>query len=102
MKHRSPNARCSGANPCKRRLCLEVIVIDCGWVVCVFIWEKGDHVIFFLSRVQRGDGGHPPVVTSHDLVIGGVLSHKDELSGFWFTRSCDWSERCQDAGYPKL
>ena len=60
MKHRSPNARCSGANPCKRRLCLEVIVIDCGWVVCVFIWGEGGPRDIFLSRVQRGDGGHPP------------------------------------------
>ena len=62
MKHRSPNARCSGANPCKRRLCLEVIVIDCGWVVCVFIFGvSGSRDIFFLSRVQRGDGGASPL-----------------------------------------
>ena len=59
MKHRSPNARCSGANPCNRRLCLEVIVIDCGWVVCVFIWGR-DHVIFFCHVSRGGMGGHPP------------------------------------------
>ena len=40
---------------------------------------KGDHVIFFFSRVQRGDGGASPLSWRHgqgDLVIGGAVSHK--------------------------
>ena len=31
-----------------------------GWCASLY-GEKGDHVIFFLSRVQMGDGGASPL-----------------------------------------
>ena len=71
MKHQSPNARCSGANPCKRRLCLEVMVLTVGgWCASLYGDGKRGPCDIFLSRVQRGDGGYPPCrdVTAHEIL----------------------------------